>query len=366
MKRLTTDHIAKIKPYEPGKPPLEVMREYGLTECIKLASNENPLGPSPMAIEAASKVLGEVARYPDSSGFYLTNRLAEIHGIPSDRIVLGNGSVEIIEMIARAFLGPGEDGLMSQYAFLMYRLAIQCQNGRCVTIPARELGHDLDAIAAAVDDKTKVIYLANPNNPTGTMFSKKALEVFLDRLPGEVVVVLDEAYHEYIKDTAYPDGIEFLKRGRDLIVLRTFSKIYGLAGLRIGYACGPKRLVEAIKKVRPPFNTSSVAQAAALAALDDEEHVERSYRANLREREYLVSRFTDLGLRFHPSVANFLLVDFQRPAGEMFDLLLRRGVILRPMIPYHLKSSMRVTVGTREENDRLIDVLSDFKKSGDI
>ncbi len=363
MKPLTTDHIAKIRPYEPGKPNQEVMREYGLSECVKLASNENPLGPSPLAVEAAAKVLDAVARYPDSSGFYLTRRLAEMHDISPDRIVLGNGSVEIIEMIARAFLGPEEDGLLSEYAFLMYRLAIQCQNGRPVVVPARELGHDLDAIAAAVDEKTKLIYLANPNNPTGTMFTRKALEALLDRLPGDVVLVLDEAYHEYIKDPDYPDGIELLKQGRELIVLRTFSKIYGLAGMRIGYGCGSKRLIEAIAKVRPPFNTSSVAQAAALAALDDEEHVERSYRANLREREYLASHLTDLGIRFHPSVANFILVDFLRPAGEMFELLLRRGMILRPMIPYGLETSMRVTVGTREENDRLIEVLGDLKHS---
>lgn len=364
MRKLTTDNIAKLTAYEPGKPIEEVMREYGLSRCIKLASNENPLGPSPKALEAMRQHLSEVGRYPDSSGYYLKRKLSQVHGFPASQIVLGNGSVEIIELIARTFLGPDDEGMVSRQAFIMYWIAIQSVNGRAAVVPPREFTHDLAAMAAAITDRTKLIFIANPNNPTGTMVSRSELDAFFARVPPDVIVVLDEAYSEYIKEPDYPDGLEHLRRGRNVIVLRTFSKVYGLAGIRVGYGFGPEAVVAAMERVRTPFNTSHLSQHAAISALDDHEHVERTYRANIRERAYLGEGLRELGLSFVPSVANFLLVDFGRPCDEVFETLMRRGIIVRPMKGYGFPTRVRLTVGTHPENEELLGVVRGLRAEG--
>lgn len=364
MRKLTTDNVAALKPYEPGKPVEEVMRELGLTRCVKLASNENPLGPSPMALEAMARALSEVSRYPDSSAYYLKQRLAKHYDVAAEQLVLGNGSVELIELIARTFLGPDEEAIVSQYAFVMYWLAIQAVNGHGVVVPARGFGHDLPAMAAAVNERTKLIYIANPNNPTGTMASRRDLDALFHAIPEDVIVVLDEAYAEFIKEPDYPNGLDDVARGRSVIVLRTFSKAYGLAGLRVGYGVGKAELIRAMEKVRTPFNTTAVSQRAALAALDDREHVERTYRMNLRERAYLEERLTAMGVRYIPSAANFLLLDVGRPCDGVFQALLARGVIVRPMGGYGLATHLRLSVGTRPENEEFLTAFEDARRAG--
>lgn len=361
MRKLTTDNIARLKPYEPGRPVEEVMRDFGLETCVKLASNENPLGPAPLAVEAMRDHVTEVGRYPDSSGYYLKRKLSAMHDVPATQIVLGNGSVEIIELIARTFLGPDEEGIVSEQAFIMYWLAIQSVNGNVRVVPARDHRHDLEAMASAIGDRTKLIFIANPNNPTGTMVTRAEVDRFFDSIPSDVIVVMDEAYHEYIKDPSYPDGLDDLRAGRRVIVLRTFSKIYGLAGIRVGYGFGPAELVRELEKVRIPFNTSSLSQVAAMAALDDKEHVERTYRANVRERAALSEGLAHLGLTFVPSVANFLLVEFDRPGAEVFEELMKRGVIVRPMAGYGLPRHVRVTVGTHPENEELLRAITSMR-----
>ncbi len=344
------ENIALIDPYVPGKPTEEVERELGLSSSIKLASNENPLGPSPRAVEAMAEATSRANRYPDGSGHYLRRRLSEIHGLPAEQIMLGNGSTELVEILARTLLGKDGVGLMADQAFIMYRIAVMAVNGNARVVPLREMRHDLPGMADAIDASTRVVYIANPNNPTGTYVTHDELESFLERVPGDIPVVLDEAYREYVTASDYPESLSLLRQGRRIVILRTFSKIYGLAGLRLGYALTTPDIREAAERVRSPFNTSSLAQAAGLAALDDQEHVRRSREHNARERAFLQNNLTRLGVQFAPSVANFLLVDTGRDAGAIFSELLRTGIIVRPMLAYDLPTSIRVTVGTHEEN----------------
>jgi histidinol-phosphate aminotransferase len=356
LQHLIPPWLASLVPYQPGKPVEEVEREYGIRDSIKLASNENPLGPSPRAVEALRGALAGIHRYPDGGGFYLKQRLAAKLGVSIDQIALGNGSNEILEFVARTFLRPGEDAVMSEQAFVVYASVVQSAAGIPRAVPLREFTHDLDAIAAAVRKSTRLVFLGNPNNPTGTIYPRAAFERLLERLPGDVVVVADDAYAEYVSDPEYPRTLDYLRPDRLLITLRTFSKIYGLAGLRIGYGIGPTELVAALERIRQPFNVNVLGQVAALAALDDDEHVERSRRANREGMLFLERELTRLGLAYVPSQANFVLVRVGA-GGEVYERLLRRAVIVRPMGGYGFPEHVRVTVGTAEENRRFVDAL---------
>jgi histidinol-phosphate aminotransferase len=346
----------RIRPYPPGKPVEEVERELG-HPAIKLASNENPLGPSPKALEAIRNSVERINFYPDGHGFYLRRRLSEIHALDMNQIVLGAGSTDLIELVAKAFLVPGDEAITSESSFYIYRLAIDEMGAGLVQTPLRHMGYDLTAIARAVTQRTKVIYIGNPNNPTGTMFTAQEFERFLDALPARVLVVLDEAYYEYVLRPDYSHSVDYVRAGRNIFVLRTFSKVHGLAGLRIGYGLGHPELIDAINRVRSPFNANLVAQVAALAALDDQEHVARSVESNRREMKFITEELTLLGVRYTPSVGNFLLVDTGRDCEEDFARLLHEGVIVRPMKLYAFPTSLRVTVGMHEENEKFLEAL---------
>lgn len=343
-------NIDRIEPYVPGKPIEEVERELGLRDTIKLASNENPLGPSPRAVEAIREALGGVHRYPDGSGYYLKERLSEILRLPVQQVLLGNGSTELVEILARTFLGVEGSAVMADQAFIMYRIAVMAVNGNARVVPLRQMRHDLPAMADRIDASTRLVFIANPNNPTGTCVTHREIVEFLDRIPDGTLVVVDEAYREYVGEADYPDTLSLLKQGRRLAILRTFSKVYGLAGLRLGYALTTADVVRSAEKVRSPFNTSSLAQAAGLAALDDQEHVARSREQNARERDFLQTELGRRGIPFTPSAANFVLVDSGRDADRIFATMLRSGVIVRPMCSYNFPTCIRVSVGTHREN----------------
>jgi len=351
------ENIRSILPYEPGKPVEEVERELGLTDSIKVASNENPLGPSPRAVSAMQAALKDLNRYPDASGFYLRRALAERHGVDPGQVVLGNGSTELVEILARTYLGVEDNAVISEQAFIMYRIAVMQVNGNARMVPMKDYTHDLRAMADAVDQHTRLIYIANPNNPTGTCVGSAEMDHLLERVPEGTLAVIDEAYHEYVEGHAdYPDTLAHLRRGGRLVILRTFSKIYGLAGLRIGYALAPAKVVSHMQRVRSPFNTSALAHRAALAALDDQEHVDRCRRMNREGLAFLEKALTDLGFKVVPSMANFVLVEVPLGAREAFQRLLRRGIIVRPMDAYGFPHGLRVSVGTPEENRRLVEV----------
>jgi histidinol-phosphate aminotransferase len=356
MKPLVPDYIANLVAYPPGKPIEEVEREYGIKGSIKLASNENPLGPSPKALEAMKSHLSNIHRYPDGSCYYLKERLAERLGVPKGEIILGNGSNEIIELIVRAFLRPGEEAVSANPAFIVYQMIVQAAGGRNVMIPLKEFAHDLEAMAAAITERTRLVFIANPNNPTGTIVKKGEFERFLKRVHEDVIVVMDEAYFEYVSDPGYPNGMDYIKE-RLVISLRTFSKIYGLAGLRIGYGAASEKIVSCLEKIRQPFNVNSLAQVAALAAMDDQGHVEKSVRINNGGLDYLYGELDRMGLSYVRSHANFLLIDMKTDGVKVYQDLLREGVIVRPMGIYDLRNHLRVTVGLPEENERFVEAL---------
>ena len=347
---------SRIRPYPPGKPIEEVERELGRT-AIKLASNENPLGPSPKAVEAIRKSLDRVHLYPDGHGYYLHHKLAEIHGLEPNQIILGAGSTDLIELAAKTFLSAGDEGMTAESAFYIYRLAIEDMGGSLAQIPLRNQTFDLPAMAHAVTRRTKIIYLGNPNNPTGTMFTADEMDRFLEAIPPHILVVLDEAYYEYVGRADYSHSVDYVRRGLNVLVLRTFSKVYGLAGLRIGYGMGHPELMDALNRIRSPFNANCVAQWGALAALDDREHVAKSVESNAREMKFLAKELTLLGVRYTPSVGNFLLIDTGRDCEEDFVRLLHEGVIVRPMKLYGFPTGLRVTVGAREENEKFLESL---------
>ena len=356
VRHLVPPWLASLVPYQPGKPIEEVEREYGIRDSIKLASNENPLGPSPRAVAAIQAALHDIHRYPDGGGFYLKRALAAKLGVGTDEIALGNGSNEILELVARTFLRPGDDAVMSEQAFVVYASVVQAAAGIPRAVPLCDFTHDLDAIAVAVRRSTRLVFLGNPNNPTGTIYRRALFEKFLARMPRDVVIVADDAYAEYVVDPDYPRTLDYRAPDRLLLTLRTFSKIYGLAGLRIGYGIGPAELIAAVDRIRQPFNVNSLAQIGALAALDDDEHVEKSRRTNRDGMESLEHAFTRLGLAFVPSQANFVLVRVGDGAG-VYERLLRQGVIVRPMGGYGFSQHVRVTVGTGEENARFVAAL---------
>ncbi len=349
------DHIRRIQPYVGGRPIDEVARELGLSEVVKLASNENPLGPSPRALEAAAAALAEVNRYPDGSAFHLTRALADHLQVAPAQICLGNGSNELLDLVARTYVRPGETALTSENSFVVYRLAMAVLGGECRMVPMANDRFDLDGLAATVDATTRLLFIANPNNPTGTAITATALRRLLERLPEHCLCCLDEAYFEYRDPDADPvDGVALLQEGYPIAVFRTFSKAYGLAGLRIGYCVTSEAIAGDLNRVREPFNTNLVAQAAALAALADPDHVARVVELNANERARLADGLRALGLDSPESQANFLYCNLGRLAAPVYDAMLHAGVIVRPVGP----TAIRITVGLPAENDRCLAALA--------
>jgi histidinol-phosphate aminotransferase len=355
-------YIKSIAPYQPGKPMSELQRELGLTHVVKLASNENPLGPSPMALAAINKSLKDLALYPDGNGFELKQTLANLRNIEIDNIILGNGSNDVLELIARAFLSPGTEAIYSQYAFAVYPLVTQAVGAKGIVVPAKEFGHDLPAMLKSVTDNTRVIFVANPNNPTGHFISGDSLKEFLNKVPSHVLVVLDEAYTEYLDDNLSYNAISWLNNFDNLIVTRSFSKAFGLAGLRVGCGFAHKDVISLLNRVRQPFNVNQLALVAAEAALHDTDFLEKTKIVNTNGLKQLVQACTQLGLSFIPSVGNFLAIEVGENAAIIYQELLKRGVIVRPVANYSMPNYLRVSVGLSEENqffiDKLIEVIN--------
>jgi histidinol-phosphate aminotransferase len=359
MRRRVNPYIEGLTPYKPGKPIEELTRELGITDIVKLASNENPRGVSERVRAAIAAAASGISRYPDGSGFRLKHALAERLGVAPGQITLGNGSNDVLDVAARMAIAPGAGGVIAEHAFVVYSLAVTICAGRLVQVPARAYGADLPAMLAAVDDDTAIVFLANPNNPTGTWVNEAALTAFLDALPDHVWMVLDEAYFEYVQTPGYPDGLKLLERYPNLIVTRTFSKIYGLAGLRAGYGVSSPQAAELMNRVREPFNVNALALAAAEAALTDADYLADSRRLNQTGMAELVAGFARLGLEHIPSAGNFVTVAVPEPLGAqaVFDRLLREGVIVRPVAEYGLSNHLRVTVGLPRENARFLEAL---------
>jgi histidinol-phosphate aminotransferase len=355
---LAPDYIRAIMAYQPGKPISELAREMGIAEesIVKLASNENPLGMSVRARDAAITAIGEISRYPDGGAFALKKALCARFGVEPAQLVIGNGSNDILELASQAFLAPGLSAVYSRHAFAVYPLATNARGARGIEVAAKNFGHDLDAMAAAIEPQTRVVFIANPNNPTGTFVPGAELEAFLAKVPRHVLVVLDEAYTEYLAPEQRYDSIAWLARFPNLLVSRTFSKAYGLAGLRVGYAIAHPEVADLMNRVRQPFNVSSVALAAAEAALDDDEFLARSAEVNRRGMAQLVAAFRELGLEWIPSAGNFVTFKVGDAIG-VNQALLRQGVIVRPIAAYGMPHWLRVSIGLPEENARFIEAL---------
>jgi histidinol-phosphate aminotransferase len=364
------EHISDIKPYIPGKPIEELERELGIKDSIKLASNENPLGPSVTAIKAVLEILmspdpsHNINRYPDGSGYYLKKALSEKLTIREDEIILGNGSNELIDIAVRTFLQAGDEAVMAHPSFIIYPMAVQAIGGRPIQIPLKDYTHDLEAMADAITSKTRILFIANPNNPTGTINKRDEFDRLMKRLPEGILVVVDEAYCEYVAHSEYADSIKHFRDGRDILILRTFSKIYGLAGLRIGYGIARKDIISEMNKLRPPFNTSSIAQHAALGAIHDEDHIKATKKINEQGKRFLYRELDSLGLKYIPTEANFIYILLGRDnspcpplvkggSGGLYNDLLRQGVIVRPLGP----EEIRVTIGLPKENERFIEAV---------
>lgn len=346
-------NIASLVPYSPGKPIEELECELGIAHAIKLASNENPRGPSPKALAVLSAAATNLHRYPDGGAFRLRGKLAERWKVTADHVILGNGSDEILGFLARAFLSPGDEAVMADQTFVIYKMEVTAAHGVPVVVPVKDWRHDLPAMADAVTSRTRLLFVCNPNNPTGTMVTRAEVDALMARLPESVIVVFDEAYYEYVRSREFPDSLSLVKQNRNVVVLRTFSKIYGLAGLRIGYGLTTPEIVGYLNRVRPPFNANSLAQRAALAALEDEEHVAQSRAMNESEMATVRAGLAALGLSPIPSEANFLYVDVGRDGRVVFEALLREGVIVR-----HIEGRMvRITIGLPDENRRLLQAL---------
>jgi histidinol-phosphate aminotransferase len=354
---LANEHILGIAPYEPGKPIEELERELGISDAIKLASNENPLPPADRVQKALMAAVTTLNRYPDGSGFYLRQALAKKHGVAAEQLILGNGSNELIELLVRTFLKPGDEAIVPHPSFVVYPMIVQAAGGIRVMVMLKDYRLDLEAMARATTDLTKLVFIANPNNPTATIVTADEVEHFMGRIPERTIVVFDEAYIEFALGPDFPDTLNLIKQGRKVIVLRTFSKANSLAGLRVGYGIADADATALMNRIRQPFNVNSLAQVAALAALEDEGHVLECVRMIEAGRHYLYDEFKALGLKYVPSRANFILVDVGRSAADIYQKLLHQGVIVRPLTSFGMDSTLRITVGTPEENRRLIKVL---------
>lgn len=358
---LAVKGVQALSPYQPGKPIDELARELGLNpaEIVKLASNENPLGPSDKAMAAARKALEEMCLYPDGNGFDLKQALAARFGVAMNQITLGNGSNDTLEVIARCFASEQSEVVFSQYAFAVYPIVTQAIGAKGVSVPAKDWGHDLDAMADAVTERTRLVFVANPNNPTGTVHTAAAIEAFLDKIPANVIVVLDEAYCEYLTGNEYPDGVVLLNRYPNLIVCRTFSKAWGLAALRVGYSISSPAIADILNRVRQPFNVDTVALAAATAVLEDEAYLVKAREVNAAGLRQLAEGFERMALPYIPSVGNFIAVEVGDAAPAIYQALLARGVIVRPVAGYGMPQHLRVSVGLPEENERFLAALAE-------
>ncbi|MDR3709255.1 MAG: histidinol-phosphate transaminase [Capsulimonadaceae bacterium] len=352
---IVTENVARLKPYHPGKPIEEVQRELGLTDIIKLASNENPLGPSPKALEAMQAAINKVALYPEGAAPVLRAMLAKIHGISEDSLVFGNGSDEILHLVCATFLAPGKDStVQADPTFAMYEIYATLADAEVVKVPLVNYTHDLDAMADAVTDKTRIVFIANPNNPTGTLVTQRQVERFLNRLPERVILVSDEAYDDYVESPEKPNLLPFVKERRNVIISHTFSKVHALAGLRVGYAMAPPAMAGYMNRARSPFNVNLVGQAAAVASLGDTEHVRVSVALNSAEKRRIYAALEKEHIQFVQSEANFVLIDVERDSREVFDLLLRCGIIVRAGYALGLPNHIRVTIGTPDQNTRFL------------
>lgn len=353
-------HLLRVPTYTRGKSLEDLKRELGVEEVIKLGSNENPLGPSPRAIEAVKRVAADIHRYPSVETYDLRCKLAASLGphIEAEHVLVGNGSADIMRSLAHSLISGGDEVVISKPAFQMYELATNMYGGQCLFVEAKDFRYDLQAMADKITERTRMIFITNPNNPTGLIVSQAEVDAFMERVPPSVLVVFDEAYREYVDASDYPDTIRYLLEGRNVIITRTFSKIYGLAGMRIGYGIASKGLVDYLLRAQIPFHTGTPAIVAALASLDDHEHVAKSKEVNDQGRDYLTRSLGQMGLSILPSQANFILTfDFDKDVEEINQALLRQGVIVRPTDSFRLPQALRITIGTREENERLVQAL---------
>lgn len=355
---LATAGIKGLQPYQPGKPVEELERELGISNIVKLASNENPIGPSSKALEAIQAVSSDLARYPDGNGFVLKQALSEHLGVLQDTITLGNGSNDVLDLIVRAYASESSEVIFSQYAFAVYAISTKAVNANAVVVPAKDWGHDLSAMQAAITPKTTLIFIANPNNPTGTWLTESEIRNFLSNVPESVLVVLDEAYCEYIDEADYPNGLGLMRDFPNLIVTRTFSKAWGLASLRIGYSVSHPDVANILNRVRQPFNANSFALAAAAAVLDDSEYLARGKQINNDGLSQVAAGLAALGLSYIPSVGNFISFDTGRDEMEVYNALLHKGVIVRPVGNYGMAGYLRVSIGLPEENARFLEALA--------
>jgi histidinol-phosphate aminotransferase len=360
---LANEHILGIEPYEPGKPIEELERELGIHDAIKLASNENPLPPSARVQKAIEAAIPQLNRYPDASGFYLRQALAKKHGVTAEQIVIGSGSNELIELVVHTFVKPGDEAIVPHPSYVVYPMVVQAAGGIRVMVMLKDYRLDLEAMARAVTPTTKLVFVANPNNPTGTWIEREPLQRFVESTPEQTLVVIDEAYIEYVQDPHFPDASRWLDAHPNLIVTRTFSKAYGLAGLRVGYALSHPRVADMLNRVRQAFNVNSIALAAARAAIDDAEHLKRSVELNRAGMAQLQAGLAALGVRYLPSRGNFILIDCARPAAPVYEAMLRQGVIVRPVGNYQLPNHLRLTIGTEAQNQRMLSALEHALKT---
>ncbi len=356
------ENISRLIPYQPGKPIEEVKRELGLTEVTKLASNENPLGPSPKAVQAMRDVAEKVYLYPDGACYELRQAVASHLNLPEDHLIFGNGSDEIIHYLGVTYLQPGDEVIQADPSFVRYEAAAILNDAPCIKVPLKHWTHDLEAMADQITERTRLIFIANPNNPTGTIVTHREVETLLNRLPARVLLALDEAYFEYVENPDYPRGVEFVQEGRNVILLRTFSKAYGLAGLRLGYGIARPEIVGHLDQVREPFNVNLIAQAAGVAAIADQEHVERSRQVNAAGKRMLYGAFEALGMEYAPTEGNFIWVDVGRNSREVFNALLKRGVIVRTGDIFGAPTHLRVTIGTQSQNETFLNALEEVLK----
>ncbi len=364
MKKLIRNNVLKVEQYQPGKPAEVLKRELALKEEIcKLASNENPLGPSPLAVEAIQKSLKEAHLYPDNSCYHLKERLAEHLHVSPGNLRIGNGTTELILLLGIAFLNPEDTFVMSQSSFIMAKIVAQIIGCQLVEIPLRKYRHDLDAIRESLTHDTKIVYLDNPMNPIGTMMTHKEISKFMEKIPDDMVVVLDEAYHDYVNHRDYPQSLRFIEEGRNVIVLRTFSKMYGLAGFRVGYGVARNEFVHAIDMVSPPFSVNRLGQIGAVEALRDNDHVKRTKEINEKGKEYLYKHFEDLGIFCIPSETNFVTIDVKTDTESLAEKLQKKGIIVRPLSMYGKPTFLRVTIGTPEQNKRFLDAFTKIYKN---
>ncbi len=346
--------VGDLIPYIPGKPVEELEREIGIRDAVKIASNENPLGPSPLAVEAVKEAVSSLNRYPDGDAFYLKEKLSSKLGISPETLIFGNGSNDVIDIAARTFMKPGDEAIFGEYAFIVYPIVTQAVGAKAVISPMPDYTHDLRDMYSRITEKTKIIFIANPNNPTGTMVKRGEFEWFLDKVPEDILVLMDEAYFEYVDDQDYPNSLEYQNTGKSILTVRTFSKIYGLAGLRLGYGIASKEIISNMQRVRQPFNSNSLSQVGAIAALDDKEHIEKTKEVNSEGLTYVTRELKKLDITYAPSYTNFVLIDIGDDPMPVYNSLLREGVIVRPVMGYGLKTHLRVTIGTAEENDKFI------------